>query len=536
MEAFHDGSAEAFYFGMATHDYDRYGITGQQVDWVTWDSPAAGLLHIGDVITGVHVLGGNYSAVRVPRFAYPYVNTHEIRHALQLSSGEKADFTLLRAGEQQTVSITPVVEPAYTTANGRRSLFPGGPYYLASDSFRESWSAWYERIVKSWSHILCDEWRSTNFNSQQLLREHQEERKRIDFLLERFPGAFSGTMLARWNEVDENLRGKQYSASEIDLSYRDFENARVTAFQTAANAAHERFRKELDDRLKPAYPAPDPYSPDAAASTGKIIRIDRVSPRDMRGSGPQAWYIMGSRYDGWYFLNAHSQEVLRLGDCMLAYQNQVTPQLPERFTFYLEILNEPIMRPLERRNVVRGFKTRLLAALVGDVLFVDMLDTGAPRMAGLDTLQNSAIGMPADNSSPEDIVRARIASVKWSRRDVWSALMADWTVSTDLAGHPIFLPYASGISDSHSHWERSRKRLFDDVMDAIVTGSNPIYTVLAADEARGIPHVEETDVCVEHVGQFDGEYRGFKDNWLTRYWRVQRLNGGPWRLVYPGTL
>lgn len=526
----------ARYLGIATDDYHHYDTVGQRVELIAWDSPAIGLLEVGDIIMRMSTAGQDVSGKTIPRFSYPHVNEHEIWTTLKSPGGEPVSLTLLRDGKMLAIDIEPSIERLYGNDKGQRSLFPDGPYYLANDGFRESWSGWYERIVKAWSRILADGWRATNFNSRHLLREHQSERARIDFLLEKHSGAFADAMSAQWEQVNRNLQGRSWKPSDIDSSYREFEEQRVAAFQAASREAHDRFRAQLGDALQPAFPAPDPYHPDANATIGRIVCIEGVSPRDMRGSGPQAWYIMGDRYGGWYFLDANAIEVKRLGDCLLTYMNQVSPSVPERYTFYLEILDEPMMRPRERRQVVRGFRTRLIAAEVGDALFVEALDTDSPLMPGAETLRNTKVAMPEDAWNPEDVVKARIDAVKWSRRDVWSALLADWTVSHDWLGEPLFVPCFIGRADSQSHWEHSRKRLFDDVVDIHVIGSSKAHTILAADPGRGIPHVEEAEVCVEHVGSFDGEYHSFKDSWLTRYWRVQRLNGGPWRVVFPGAI
>lgn len=522
------------YLGIATRDYWRQGVEGQQVEWIAWDSPVLHSLEIGDVVIAIRTGAQEVTGRAIPRFSYPYVNEHEIWSALESPGGESLMMTVVRQGESLSVRIQPSTRSPFQNDSGKRSLFPGGPYYLANDGFRESWSGWYENIIKEWSHILTDGWRAHNFNSRRLLTAHQDERRRIDLLLEKYPGDFADHMALMWQRVDENLRCTAWPS--VDLEYREFEKVRIGAFQAAARAAHQQFREQLGDELHAAFPAPNPYDEDATDNAGKLVCVERVSPRDMRGNGAQAWYIMGGRYDGWYFLSANSVEVRRLGDCILKYQNEVSPQLAERYTFFLRVLDQPMMRPLERRNVVRGFQTQLVAALIGDAMFVRDLDTDTPIMAGADLLAANAIALPSPGASPEDIVKARVEAVKWSRRDIWSAMLADWTLSTDWGGHPVFLPYAAGTNDRQAHWEQSRKRLFGDVLDVRVTGRSPVYTVAEADETTGMPQIEETEVRVEHIGEFDDSLHTFKDNWLTRYWRLQRIDGGDWRIVYPGAL
>jgi hypothetical protein len=46
-----------------------------------------------------------------------------------------------------------------------------------------------------------------------------------------------------------------------------------------------------------------------------------------------------------------------------------------------------------------------------------------------------------------------------------------------------------------------------------------------------LPRVESVRVILDHVGLIDGEYRTFSDINVHRVWRLQRLNGGPWKIT-----
>lgn len=531
------------YVGIATDEYRHPGasyrrrIDGQRVTWIAWDSPGREVLRIGDIICAAHVDKISATeAERLPRFSYPYVNDHEIWTALGTDGGKQLSLSVLRDGLELELTLIPTATPNYRNAANQRALFPGGPYYLANNGFRESWSAWYERIVKEWSRILADGWRMRQFDSRRLLKAHADERQRIEYLLEHFPGEFTTAIASDWEKVHARLQGRLWPVHEIALDFREYDKQRIDTFHQAAKKAHTDFKDRVSSSLRKPFPAPDPYDDKAAEIIGSLVCIDGVTPRDMRGDRIEAWYIMGDRFGGWYFLDANSTEVRRLGDCIFAYHSLVRPQLAERYTFYLEVLDQPMMRPRERGNVVRGFCARLVAAMVGNQLFVDALDTPEPLMAGQDSLRNQTVQLPPDTASPEDIVIARVDAVKWARRDVWTRLRADWTVSADWTGNPVYLPYSVGDADSHSHWEQSRKRLLSDVIDVRVIDSTKPYVVLEADETRNIPRIEEVEVDVEHVGVFHDEYRSFKDTWLTRSWRLQRVGNGPWRHVYPGAL
>ena len=344
-------------------------------------------------------------------------------------------------------------------------------------------------------------------------------------------------MAERWQDVKASLEGTPYPAEAIDLAWREAAAGRRESLKAAGAAAHAAYSERIADELTDAFPAPDPYETESGTVAGRVVMVDRVSPRNMRNDGVQAWYILGDRHKGWYFLDVHSPEVMRLWTAIEDYRRQVTLHLGESYRFYLRLTEDPMIRAKERRNVALGFKTQLVAAFVGNELFLEALDTDEPVVAGKALMAGAAMEPAAADAGPSELARQRVTAVKRLRRDRWEALFADWKVSADFSGEPIFLPYGDiGHSDKRSGWEQSRKRLFDDVLDVKVLGESAPYIVLAADPADGTPHVEECEVLVEHVGEFDGERRSFKDSWLTRAWRLQRVDGGPWRFVYPRAL
>jgi hypothetical protein len=343
-------------------------------------------------------------------------------------------------------------------------------------------------------------------------------------------------MARHWHQVEVNLQGQLWPSDAIDLSYRDAAKERREQLRAAAKSEHQAYATAQAETLTAAFPAPDPYETEAGSIEGRLVCIDRVSPRNMRNDGVQAWYILGDRSQGWYFLDVYSPEVVRMWDAILAYQRQVTPFLGESYTFYLRLSEEPMMRGQDGDEVAMGFKTRLVAAFIGGELFIQDLESEQPKVAGNDILQGTAMPPLAEDASPEEVAERRIAAVKLLRQDVWEDLFADWTVSEDMASKPIFLPYGLGDNEKRSGWEDSQKRLFSDVLDVKVLSSSEVYTVLPGDPTDDTPHVEACEVIIEHVGEVDGEYRSFKDSWLTHQWRLQRKDGGPWRLVHPRAL
>ena len=518
--------------GLSTDDFTRGPLVGKQVRWVAWDSPAQDL-QIADVIVAVEAGGTKLVGDEIPRLGYPPAASSAFWSGLGEESIGALRFRVRRGEESLLIDINPVVESFYHNSEGQRVLFPDGPNRLGRSGFSEGWSSWYERIIKIWSDVLCDGWRRRVFVTRELLRDHLRERARIDFLQEQHPGAFTEHISAVWEVVKLNLEGRLWPDDSIDLGYREFAEQRADRFKAAADAAHAAYREQSAEQLSDAFPAPDPYEAEAGSVEAKLVLIERVSPRNMRSDGVQAWYILGDRHKGYYFLDVYSPEVVRMWEGILAYQRQVSQSLAESYDFYLKVREEPMMRSRERRDVAVGFKTQLVAAYIGRALFLSDLDTEALVMPGSETLNNEAVALPADDAPVEEFARARIEAIKLVRRDVWQSLWADWTVSVDLASNPIFLPYRLGRSGDQSGWDQSRKRLFRDVVDIKVVGASEPRTVLEARPEAMVPRVDECEVLVEHVGEFDGERRSFKDAHLNRVWRFQRRDGGPWRVVFP---
>lgn len=526
----------ADYLGLYTDDFARYDVTGQAVRWVAWDSPASDLA-AGDLVLAVEGAGRRLEGADVPRLSYPPGGTSALWSALGCDPGTPLTFTVARDGDTLYVSVGAIPQRFYQSLDGKRSLFPGGPYALSRAEIGETWSTWYERIIKAWSLILCDGWRQRSFKTRELLKQHADEFRAVEYLEQHHPGQFAENIAARWRDVERVLAGSAFADADVDLGYREVAAERRDKIKAAGVAAHAAYEDENSESLEDAFPAPDPYETDAGSVAGRLVVIDRVSPRDMRNDGVQAWYMLGDRQKGWYFLDANSAPAMRMHIAIDEYKLQVTPHLGESYRMYLRVTEEPMIRAKEARNVALGFKVELVAAFVGRELFISGLDTETPVVAGSEHVSGAALHTPPPDAEPEALARYRIDAIKKLRRDRWEALFADWKVTWDFAANPVFLPYGEiGPSDKRSGWEQSRKRLFDDIFDVRVLGASKPHVVLAQDPGDGTPCVEECEVLVEHVGRFDGEYRSFKDSWLTRAWRLQRVDDGPWRFVFPRAL
>jgi hypothetical protein len=70
-----------------------------------------------------------------------------------------------------------------------------------------------------------------------------------------------------------------------------------------------------------------------------------------------------------------------------------------------------------------------------------------------------------------------------------------------------------------------------EVHDARVCSVERVRRILAQDAGTGVPDVDQVVVWLDHYGLFDGEHRVFQNVNVNRRWILQRLDGGPWRIV-----
>jgi hypothetical protein len=137
-----------------------------------------------------------------------------------------------------------------------------------------------------------------------------------------------------------------------------------------------------------------------------------------------------------------------------------------------------------------------------------------------------------DDTSPTSVVAAMINAVKLGDDRTWRSLFAPWRALAGGGGRTVVdVAYATDPAMFWSDWERSRQLIMGEVYDARVSHAEKVRRVLARDTANGIPEVEQVIVWVDHFGLFDGEYRTYQNVNVHRRWPLQRLDGGPWRII-----
>lgn len=113
----------ADYLGLASDDFSHYGVTGQRIEWVAWDSPAQGLVS-GDIILEIRAGDQRLVAKRLPRLGYPGGGSSALWSALQLEPDASLIFKLLRRGAILEQTIAPIPSPSTPTPRSSGPCLP----------------------------------------------------------------------------------------------------------------------------------------------------------------------------------------------------------------------------------------------------------------------------------------------------------------------------------------------------------------------------------------------------------------------------
>jgi hypothetical protein len=81
------------------------------------------------------------------------------------------------------------------------------------------------------------------------------------------------------------------------------------------------------------------------------------------------------------------------------------------------------------------------------------------------------------------------------------------------------------------NWVRSRRLILEEVFDVRVVFVSEPVTIVNPELIKNAPIIEEVMVELRHIGRFDNTYRSFVSIKVNPVWRLQRINGGPWRII-----
>lgn len=541
--------------GIRTDEVLELPPYGFRVTWIDWDSPFRDTeLAVGDLIVAVD--GKPYTRTdretTAPRAVGQY---HETQGWAErgAAAGDPVTLTVLRGAGEEGLEIRGRLheEVFYRDAQDRRALGPGGPPRSgtrAEDGDFANWSGWYETFVKRCSLVLDRGWNRGSFDNRRELATHLEDRERIDYLLETYPGPFADAAAADWERVREALEGERVELPADALEYRELGARRREDAKRAARAAWDAFLEELADETVDTFPAVDPIRGDRAAVAGKVVVQPWITPRGgLIERFGRSFVVAGSRRQGFYFAPLDAPEMQRFFDALFRYQAKVDPGLAERYRFVGRVLDEPVLLTADGRPAP-GLLVEVIGGLAGagdGECFVDLRTVepagGAAAAVGRSPfageLELAAVDVPelTDDASPADVVTTMIRSVKWGDEATWRSVFADWRLFSTWSGPPIVdVAFRPPQSELQRQWGEARRQVMDFLYDARVAEVGRVRTLRAAGLEDGGPAVEQVDVFVDHVGLADsepGEYRTFVSSRVHRRWPLQRLDGGPWRIT-----
>lgn len=515
---------------------------GFRVTWIDWDSDFRNSdLQIEDVIIG-------YDDVSFEQFLEPgkhgsAVGQYGETAYWQKLGGIKHDHAItlkvFREGKKEILEIPGklLAQRFYTdsTEDRKRSLGPGGPPSILRDDFSGSWSGWYEKLVWKMSYILDGGWDHKKISNKKELQEHEEHKKRIDFLQEKYPGPFADVVLSDWQKVYNNLVGKEIDGDAVDLEYREIGAKRVETVKQEAQVAWDKLHSDLEKQMIPAFPTVE--IDDRESVTGKIIELPWITIRKIINDLGQSYAVIGNRSEGYYFVQlSNAPSVRKFYDAMSKYQSQVSPSLKERYQYVAKITGEPGLITYDRKAIT-GLLAEIVAARAGDgEFFVDLQDADKDKeeikFAGQEKVNQFAPIKLKDDASPAQVIEAMIEAVKLAHEEAWKSLFATWRTHLYWENHVVFDPSYVPRGSFPGAWEQSRRLISDRVYDVQVDKTNTVRRIIHKDDEFGFPDIDEVDVFVDHYELAEsGRYRTFLDVNVRRRWTLQRLDEGPWRIT-----
>ena len=526
-----------------TDSYDRNGF---RVTWIDWNSDFRNSdLQIEDIIVGYdHVSlepfleSGKHGSAIGQHGETPYWQKLGVKH------GHTITLKVFREGIDEILEISGklLAQRFYSNTESKRALGPGGPPSISRDNFSSAWSGWYEKLVWKMSFILDGAWDYRKLDNKRELQEHDEHKKRIDYLTEKYPGVFADIVVLDWKKVRKNLLGKEID--EVDLEYREIGAKRAETVKQEAQIAWDKLHADLEKDMLPVFPIVEVDDRDSV--TGKIIELPWIIPRNIINDLGHSFAVIGNRTEGYYFAQmSESVSVRKFYDCMYKYQSQVNPKLKERYQYVAKITGEPGLITYDGKPVT-GLMVQIIAARAGDgEFFVDLQNSENEEktimFAGEEKINQFPPIKLSDSASPQEVIEAMINAVKLGYEESWKSLFATWKAYKYWENRIAFDPSYVPRSFFSTAWSNSRKLISDRLCDVRVDKIGRVHRIISKDVDVGLPDVDEVDAFVDHYELVEeenenrndsvGKYRTFLDVNVRRRWTLQRLDEGPWRIT-----
>ncbi|HEX2699847.1 MAG TPA: hypothetical protein VHM89_06545 [Acidimicrobiales bacterium] len=354
------------------------------VEWIAWDSGFRGSgLEPGDRIVEVDGVPLEVPADQPERSRWLAGCIGQIEEAQRWqAAGASEGHVVLQAARRrdpggqgwQTIEAKGTLQPdrSYETADHRRALAPGGPDSMGYDGFSGTWGSWYEEgLVRKLSSVLDDGWNRQSLVTRSELTSLCEERPRVDFLVEHYPGPFADAVKADFDAAVACLTGRRYELTDADLDDRRADDERAAQVAGAGRAAWDDLLAGLAADTMPAFPASHPVRDGLAAAAGKVVVLPELGNDSWVAEAGHGWFVAGSPDENWYFVDAEAEPAQAMLVAAGRYRKVVAPDLAETYLLCGRIQPEARLLMIGERAYF-GAPLELLGALVGGAMFVDV--------------------------------------------------------------------------------------------------------------------------------------------------------------------
>jgi hypothetical protein len=518
-----------------------------RVSWIAWDSGFRGTdLRIGDRIVAVD---GTPFAVpadpavrqRTSSQAVGQYAENQFWASTGAHAGQTVRLTVRRRNHggngwlQLDVSGTLRPTAGYRDADNNPLMSPQGPRQMDYDSFDDSWSSWHDSVfVPKMIAILDEGWRTGRIVSQFELKQIVPWQARVDSLAQHYPGPFAAAVAADYAAAVAVVRGTPYDLPADALRYRQASEERVQQVASVGQQAWTALQQAHAAETIQAFPAIDPIRGDRESVIGRCVALPPIENQAWISEAGHNYLTAGDNGQGWYFADAESPAALRMLRAAARYRDIVSPNLGESYELFGRVKRDPRLL-VTNQKPIWGMQIEILGAMVGGQMFVDLTQSqnGESRFAGESDFLARVAALPPPDAPPGAVIAAMVSAIKEDDRTTWLALFADWQV-TPVDGGGVLLQMSVDRADNpimNEMWDTSRQSILGRVFDARVVWSGDPVSITTGKEFPGAPFIEETEVELEHIGQFDGQYSGFVDVTVQPLWRLQRRDGGPWRIA-----
>lgn len=429
------------------------------------------------------------------------------------------------------------LQRSWRNADNRPLMGPNGPQaggYEGSDR-NEAWSWWYENfrklVERAWDE---NPFRGTS-SPRQELKDLQDMGPRVALAQAQFPGAFSSALQQDYTWGVEALAGRSYTITEADLAWRVATDKLAEDIANAGMQARQQFLAAHAAELVDPFPAVDPVLGDRSKFAGKLVELPRASNRNWILQGLGSRIVFSDSYGG-YSVDPDALPMQRALVARLRYERQVKPWVRDEYAIIGRVMPDPVFLLLGERGCF-ALEVEPVAVSIGDAFFVDVTQGEGERSAFAGEALVAASGLaplPVD-ATPRQVLEAMFTALKVGDQRYWESLFA--TLSVSFAGEGPPLVRDIGLPRLDSTWEWTRRMLSNEVYDMQVVWCDDIKVVTTGQEYQGAPRIESVLMLADFVGRAeDGSYRSYMASGVQKWWYLQRVDQGPWRVLSGGGL